>query len=358
MARDLRVRIKSARHAFGPWSHSIPLAPPAEHVKEMTAHASGKRLADGGCDVAEGTRVTRRRVSGCGNNEEGGGHGKSLSPGSMTVEGERKRAQQGKTVGEHGARTQSIEASPTSSENSRAPRQTHRSPTPILTTLAKLPEGEDAREGIAECRGTGDVDNGGARAGASTAAPAAVSAGAGAVEERGVLLGSGFDAGTESESGEDERAERREKGGGCDKTTAVDVNAGDVAMSTSHGGVASNLDDLDGGEVGTLEECGDGRAHHRDPSAEEGGGQLLARGGATKRKVQRMQEEKRLCVCQAAAHARSAQRHLCCDMYLSCCPTYHLSRSIATVRLVETPQLLSQRAFVVCICPAVLRYRE
>ena len=279
MARDLRVRIKSARHAFGPWSHSIPIAPPAEHVKEMTAHASGKRLADGGCDVAEGTRVTRRRVSGCGNNEEGGGHGKSLSPGSMTVEGERKRAQQGKTVGEHGARTQSIEASPTSSENSRAPRQTHRSPTPILTTLAKLPEGEDAREGIAECRGTGDVDNGGARAGASTAAPAAVSAGAGAVEERGVLLGSGFDAGTESESGEDERAERREKGG-CDKTTAVDVNAGDVAMSTSHGGVASNLDDLDGGEVGTLEECGDGRAHHRDPSAEEGGGAVVGEGGS------------------------------------------------------------------------------
>ena len=280
MARDLRVRIKSARHAFGPWSHSIPLAPPAEHVKEMTAHASGKRLADGGCDVAEGTRVTRRRVSGCGNDEEGGGRGKSLSPGSMTVEGERKRAQQGKTVGEHGARTQSIEASPTSSENSRAPRQTHRSPTPILTTLAKLPEGEDAREGIAECRGTGDVDNGGARAGASTAAPAAVSAGAGAVEERGVLLGSGFDAGTESESGEDERAERREKGGGCDKTTAVDVNAGDVAMSTSHGGVASNLDDLDGGEVGTLEECGDGRGHHRHPSAEEGGAAVVGEGGS------------------------------------------------------------------------------
>ena len=278
MARDLRVRIKSARHAFGPWSHSIPIAPPAEHVKEMTAHASGKRLADGGCDVAEGTRVTRRRVSGCGNDEEGGGRGKSLSPGSMTVEGERKRAQQGKTVGEHGARTQSIEASPTSSENSRAPRQTHRSPTPILTTLAKLPEGEDAREAIAEGRGTADVDNGGARAGASTAAPAAISAGAGAVEERGVLLGSGCDAGTESDSGEDERAERREKGG-CDKTTAVDVNAGDVAMSTSHGGVASNLDDLDGGEVGTLEECGDGRGHHRHPSAEEGGGAVVGEGG-------------------------------------------------------------------------------
>ena len=287
MARDLRVRIKSARHAFGPWSDSIPIAPPAENVKEMTAHASSKRLADGGCDVAEGTRGTRRRVSVCGNIEEGSGRGKSLSPGSMTAEGERKKAQQGKTVGGLGAQTQtqSIAASPTSSESSRAGRQTHRSPTPILTTLAKLPTGEDASEAVAECRGTAEEDNGGAAAGASTAAPAGVSGGAGAVEEGGVLEGSGFDAGTESDSGEEEEeeggAERRAQGGGCDKTAAVDVNAGDAAMSTSHGGVASDLDGLDGGDgtVGTLEDCGEGRGHRRDRSAKEGGGAVVGEEG-------------------------------------------------------------------------------